>query len=65
VARLSHSLKRVLEFVAKTRRNDTTPIEPLHFLAAIVEDRESKLAQLLRSHRITRQKVAKALASGA
>jgi hypothetical protein len=29
-------------------------IEPLHLLAAIVEERDSKLAQLLRDHGVTR-----------
>ena len=62
---LSHSLKRVLGFVAKAHQNDTTVIEPLHLLAAMVEDRDSRLAQLLRDHGVTRQTVAKALDSGA
>ena len=62
---ISHSLKRVLGFVAKAHRNDTTAIEPLHLLAAMTEDRDSRLAQLLRDHGITRQTVAKALDSGA
>ena len=58
---LSHSLQRVLKFVAKAHEHDTTPIRPLHVLAAIVEDRDSRLAQLLRDHGVTRQKVATAL----
>jgi len=62
---LSHSLKRVLGFVAKAHQNDTTVIVPLHLLAAMVEDRDSRLAQLLRDQGITRQTVAKALDSGA
>jgi ATP-dependent Clp protease ATP-binding subunit ClpA len=62
---LSHSLKRVLGFVAKAHQNDATTIEPLHLLAAMVEDRDSRLAQLLRDQGITRQTVAKALDSGA
>jgi ATP-dependent Clp protease ATP-binding subunit ClpA len=60
---MSHSLKHVLASVAKAHRNDTKTIEPLHLLAAIVEDRDSRLAQLLRDHGITRQKVAEAIDS--
>lgn len=39
----------------------TSVIEPLHLLEAVVEDRESRLAQLLRDNGITRQRVAVAL----
>jgi ATP-dependent Clp protease ATP-binding subunit ClpA len=38
-------------------------IKPLHLLAAIVEERESQLAKLLRKSGITRQRVALALES--
>jgi ATP-dependent Clp protease ATP-binding subunit ClpA len=62
---MSNSLKRVLGFVAKAHQNDATAIEPLHLLAAMVEDRDSRLAQFLRDHGITRQTVAKALDFGA
>ena len=60
---ISHSLKNVLTLVAKAHRDDTKIIRPLHLLAAMVEDRDSRLAQLLRDYGITRQKVAKALDS--
>jgi ATP-dependent Clp protease ATP-binding subunit ClpC len=60
---ISHSLKRVLALVARAHQSDTKTIEPLHLLAAIVEDRDSRLAQLLRDYGITRQTVAKALDS--
>ena len=60
----SRSLQQVLERAAKNRPDDTKAIEPLHLLAAIAEDRESRLAQLLRDHGITRQKIARALDPG-
>lgn len=61
---VSRDLKMVLALVAKNaHRNETKTIEPLHLLAAIAEDRDSRLAQLLRDHSITRQKVARALDS--
>ena len=49
---------------AQAHRDDRKTIEPLDLLAAIVEHRDSRLAQLLRDHGITRQKVAKAPGSG-
>lgn len=58
---VSRSLKDVLELVAKAHKKDTKTIEPLDLLSAIVENRESRLAQLLRDHGITRQKVYRAL----
>jgi len=58
---ISHSLAHVLELVANARRADTKSIEPLHLLAAIVESHDSGLAELLRDHGITRQKVDDAL----
>jgi ATP-dependent Clp protease ATP-binding subunit ClpA len=61
---VSHPLKEVFSLVAKAHRDDTKTIEPLDLLAGIVEDRDSRLAQLLRDCGITRQKVAKALGSG-
>ena len=61
---ISDSLKKVLALVAKAHRDDTKRIEPLDLLAGIVEDRDSRLAQLLRDHGVTRQNVAKALDSG-
>jgi ATP-dependent Clp protease ATP-binding subunit ClpA len=60
---VSDSLKYILALVAKARQNDKQIIEPLHLLAALVEDRDSRLAQLLRDHGITRQKVTAALES--
>ena len=60
---ISNSLKHVLGLVAKTHLNDSVTIEPIHLLAAITEDRDSRLAQLLRDHGVTRQEVAKALDS--
>jgi len=61
---ISRSLKEVLALVAKAHQDDTKTIEPLDLLAGIVENRESRLAQLLRDHGITRQNVAKALDPG-
>ena len=59
---VSHSLQDLLGLAAKiAQRKDTKTIEPLHLLAAIVEDREGKLAQLLFDHGVTRQKVGQAL----
>ena len=60
---ISASLKKVLALVAKAHQDDTKTIEPLDLLAGIVENRDSRLAQLLMDHGITRQKVAKALDS--
>jgi Clp amino terminal domain, pathogenicity island component len=61
---VSQSLKNVLALVGKAHEDDTKTIEPLDLLAGIVADRDSKLAQMLRDHGITRQNVAKALDSG-
>jgi ATP-dependent Clp protease ATP-binding subunit ClpA len=61
---ISHSLKTVLALVAKAHQDNTKIIEPLDLLAGIVENRDSRLAQLLRDHGVTRQIVAKALDSG-
>lgn len=61
---ISHSLKKVLALVAKAHQDNTKIIEPLDLLAGIVENRDSTLAQLLRDHGVTRQKVVKALDSG-
>src|SRR5581483_1155014 len=58
---VSRALMDVLALVAKAHRTDTKTIEPLDLLAAIVANRESRLAQLLRDHGITRQKVYQAL----
>jgi ATP-dependent Clp protease ATP-binding subunit ClpA len=60
---VSDSLMEVLASVANARQGDTKTIEPLDLLAAIVEDRDSRLAQLLRDHDITRQRVASWLGS--
>jgi ATP-dependent Clp protease ATP-binding subunit ClpA len=59
---VSRDLKHILTVAA----SDTVSkiIQPLHLLAAIVEDRDSRLAQLLWQHGITRQKVAEALNTG-
>jgi hypothetical protein len=61
---VSRSLKEVLALVAKARQDDMRTIEPLDLLAGIVENRDSRLAQLLRDYGITRQAVTKALDSG-
>jgi ATP-dependent Clp protease ATP-binding subunit ClpC len=61
---VSHSLKHVLALVAEAHQNDIETVEPLHLLAAILEDQTSKAAQLLRDQCITPQKVAKGLDSG-
>ena len=61
---VSQSLKHVLALVAQSHKDDTKTIEPLDLLAGIVENRDSRLAQLLRDHGITRQKVGQALDSG-
>ena len=60
----SHSLQNILALAAKAHEDDTKTIEPLDLLAGIVADRDSRLAQLLRHHGITRQNVARALHSG-
>jgi hypothetical protein len=60
---ISHSLQTVLALV-KTHQDNTKIIEPLDLLAGIVENRDSRLAQLLRDHGVTRQIVVKALDSG-
>jgi len=57
----SHSLQHVLKLAAKARQNDAKTIEPLNLLAAIADDRETRLAQWLRDHGITRQKIAQAV----
>lgn len=51
---VSRSLNDVLALVAKARQDDTRTIEPLDLLAGIVENRDSRLAQLLRACGITR-----------
>lgn len=56
---VSRDLKHILAVAA--RNTDRKTIEPLHLLAAIVQDRDSRLAQLLREQGVTRQKVAEAL----
>jgi hypothetical protein len=61
---ISGSLKQVLALVAKAHQDDSKTIEPLDLLAGIVENRDSRLAQLLRNHGITRQSVAQALDPG-
>jgi ATP-dependent Clp protease ATP-binding subunit ClpA len=61
---VSRPLKEVLALAAKARQDDTRTIEPLDLLAGIVENRDSRLAQLLRDCGITRQAVTKALDSG-
>lgn len=58
---VSRGLKEVLLLVAKAHQQDTKTIEPLDLLAAIVENHDSQLAQLLLDHGITRQEVAEAL----
>jgi ATP-dependent Clp protease ATP-binding subunit ClpA len=59
---VSRDVKNILASAAKAAHQNKT-IEPLHLLAAIVEDRDSRLAQLLRDHGITRQKISHALDS--
>ena len=58
---VSSALKDVLALVAKAHHDDTNKIEPLDLLAGIVENSDSRLAQLLQDCGITRQNVAKAL----
>ncbi|HEY1240975.1 MAG TPA: Clp protease N-terminal domain-containing protein [Bryobacteraceae bacterium] len=59
---LSRAVKNALARAAEnTGDGKISVIEPLHLLEAIVEDRESRLAQLLRDNSITRQRVAVAL----
>ncbi len=60
---MGHSLENILALVSKAHRDDTKTIEPLDLLAGIAEDRDSRLAQVLRDHGITRQKVSRALDS--
>jgi len=61
---VSRSLKEVWALVARVHQDDTKTIEPLDLLAGIVENGDSRLAQLLRDCGITRQNVAKSLDSG-
>jgi len=49
---VSRSLVHVLGLVATARHNDAKAIEPLYLPAVIVEDRDSRLAQLLADHGI-------------
>jgi ATP-dependent Clp protease ATP-binding subunit ClpA len=58
---LSESLKQVLGLVARAHQDHTKAIGPLDLLAGIVENRDNRLAQLLRDHGVTRQKVSQAL----
>jgi hypothetical protein len=59
---VSRSLKQALTSAGKiAQQRDSKTIEPLHLLAAIVEERERGLPQLLREHGVTRQTVVKAL----
>jgi len=58
---LSRSMKDLLTSVAKAHEDDTKTVEPLDFLAAIAENRDSALAQLLLRNGITRQTVKDAL----
>jgi len=61
---VSRDLKTILALVAKNaHRKEQKTIEPLHLLAAMAEDRDSRLAQLLRDHGITRQKISEVLDS--
>jgi hypothetical protein len=61
---VSRSMKDVLTLVAQAHQHDTKTIEPLDLLAGLVANQDTKLAQLLRDHGITRQKVAEALDAG-
>jgi ATP-dependent Clp protease ATP-binding subunit ClpA len=54
---VSDSLQKVLALVAEARQADTKTVEPLDLLAAIVEDQDTRMAQLLREHGITPEKV--------
>lgn len=60
---VSRSLKEVLALVAEANQHDTKTIEPLDLLAGLVANRDTKVAQLLQNHGITRQKVVDALDS--
>jgi ATP-dependent Clp protease ATP-binding subunit ClpA len=60
---VSHSLQKVFYLVAQARQADTKTVEPLDMLAAIVDDQDTRMAQLLREHGITPKKVAGALDS--
>jgi ATP-dependent Clp protease ATP-binding subunit ClpA len=62
---IAKRLGTVLKAAAKIADRIGGTIEPLHLLAAIVEERESQLAKLLRKSGITRQRVALALESAA
>ena len=62
---MSRPLKQVLALAAGIAGGkNLKTIEPLHLLAAIAEDRDSRLAQLLRDNGVTRQKLREALQSG-
>ena len=59
---ISESLKQALKIAAKIACDtESTTIEPLHLLAAIVERRDSRIAQLLGEQGITREGVAQTL----
>jgi ATP-dependent Clp protease ATP-binding subunit ClpA len=60
---LSGSLKRVLALVDPAHRHDKKTIEPLDLLAGLVANQNTRLAQMLHAHGITRQKVTDALGS--
>jgi|SRR5579862_3706993 len=60
---VSDSLRKVLALVAQARQGDMKTVEPLDLLAAIIEDQDTRMAQLLREHGITPKKVAEALDS--
>ena len=60
---VSDSLRKVLALVAQARQSDTKTVEPLDLLAAIMDDQDTRMAQLLRQHGITPKKVAEALDS--
>ena len=61
---LSRPMKLALESAMRIAEGEiAATVEPLHLLAAIVEVRVNRLAQLLKENGITRQKVARALRS--
>jgi ATP-dependent Clp protease ATP-binding subunit ClpC len=60
---VSHSLNKLLASAYEAHQNDPKTIEPLDLLAEILENRDSRLAQLLQDHGITSQKVKDALDS--
>jgi ATP-dependent Clp protease ATP-binding subunit ClpC len=59
---ISEAMKKALKLAAEIAdRHQHKMVQPVHLLAAVVEDREDPLAKLLADHGINRRKVKEAL----